>query len=423
MLFRSVTEAEIKIKQVEPLLLPIFNHGDPSGRGLIGVNKMAIDLNFNNIDQQWLSGDTRDVPGKFPGDLAHSITATVDIGVGNNNGAALHYTILEPKELPRLPVVNIYSCKKITVEQLNAPPMAVGLEVGIPSQNINVSTIPERIYIFVAELNDDRQTFDTDTFCRIDSLSFQFNSGGYQFSSANTEELYQMSREAGLKMTLPQWRDHVGSVCCIDFTKNVNMGLDAYPGMIGSLHLNFKVGATKLHNKSTADMKLWVVIVEEAMATIKDQSMEYNTGTMQVSPLDVPVRYRSYEQRLMNPYGGLSFDDIKRFGRRALDGIQRGVHYAEEKIVPKLQHGYEIAKHVAPYVATAAKTILPLLMAAGMSEAEGQRMIEQHGLDSTIKKLTKKAHGGSLQGGMKFGGKAKKGGKLTSRSEMSRYLE
>ena len=88
--------------------------------------------------------------------------------------------------------------------------------------------------------------------------------------------------------------------------------------------------------------------------------------------------------------------------------------------MPFIHKGVEIGSKVAPYAISAAKTLLPLLLAAGMSEADGARMIEEHGLDKTVRKLTKRV--GS--GGMMIGGKTckKRGGKLTTKSEMSRYL-
>ncbi len=415
---------EKPIKMVEPILLPIFNHGDPSGRALIGVNKLAIDITFADIDRQWFSGDVVNIAGKFVGDRPHGIIVGIEID-RDPNGAALHYTIIEPKEIPDLPLVNAYSNKRIDVNQRSLGTMTVGSpKTDIYSQNINISTIPDRIYIFVSEKGDIREIQDTDTFCRIDKFSFQFNSAGYQFSSATTEELYQMSREAGLKMTLPQWRDHVGSVLCVDFSKQVNMGLDFYPGMIGSLHFNFSLTATKLVEKSSNEMYLWCVTVEDGVVTIADQSMQYTLGIQQVNPLDVPVKYPSYEQRMLNMYGGLSLSDVKRYASKAVTGLQSAMKYGEDHIIPGVKKAYEYGKIAAPYAAKALSMIAPLLLAAGMSEAEGIRMLEAEGVDRTVKKLTKRVAAGGIVGGKtsKKRGGGLVGGRQTTKSEMSRYL-
>ena len=133
-----------------------------------------------------------------------------------------------------------------------------------------------------------------------------------------SSDLYQLSKDAGLHASFPMWRDHVGSVMCIDFSKQVSMGLTEYPGLLGATTFSYIVDVTLLSTdgRPNPSYTLYTVIVEPSLVTIKNQSMDIQTGTTQLNPTLLQTQYKRNDERVFNPYGGINFDDFRRFGRK-----------------------------------------------------------------------------------------------------------
>lgn len=406
-------------RMVEPIVLPIFNIGQPDARGLIGVEKLSIDLSLSSakLSQKWLCGDINKVPGGYVGDLNHNVVMTLSLPESSSS-SYLHYEILRPHEIPELPSSNVYSNKRISVNTKEIAFTQSGVNTGFDSGSYQFGSIPSRIYIFIKEDTESTQIQDTDVFARIDKLSFQFGSAGTQYSSLETEGLYSMSKASGLKMSLPQWRDHVGSVCCIDFTRNVNLSIGEYPGLLTVARFNFNLSATvlrktdRLAGQPVSPMKVYMVVVEEGVATIQDQSMQLMVGTLQIDPSTVPIRYKVFDEKWQGMYGGSFVDSLKKVGHTVGTAVQKSLPYVK-KALPYIEKGLAMA--------------LPLLAAGGgVSHEKAIKMVHKHGAEEAVRMLKKlsKARAGSLVGGDMYGGAKKaKGGAKTSKSEMSRFLK
>jgi hypothetical protein len=394
------------IKMVEPVILPLLNAGEVSSRGLYGVNKFSVRFNLssNKLAQKWWSGDVYNVPGGYDGDANHNIVTEIHLESGNNL-AYMHYVVLRPHDLPEIEPINTYNNKRLTIQTQSVPQAVVGGKPTsyVPSGEIQYGTIPSRIYFFVKEQTDSTEIQDTDVFHRIDSLSFQFNSAGTQFSACTTEQLYQMCRESGLKMSLPQWRDHVGSVMCIDFTKNVNLGLTEYPGEIGSFRCSFQAAVSPLRiversDGSVPNLLMYIIIVEDGVATLHDQTMEVTIGTAQVNPHEIPIQYATYDSRIDNMLGGSFMSTAKRVGSSVASAAKTALPYVKKAL---------------PYIEKA----IMLAAGAGVPDQKIKRVLEKYGHEEGARRLKKMAKGA---GGMYGSGMV--GGKSTSKSEMSKFL-
>lgn len=411
------------IVMVEPIVLPVFNIGEPQSRGLYGVDKFSVDFGLSSgiVTQKLWSGDVLNVKGAYDGDLYHNIVTDI-VFAGGNNAAYLHYNLLRPHLLPELPVVNTYQSK-----QLNVRPILIGrigfdgIEVGKSSDaisgNIEVGSVPSRVYVYIKEMTDSTQIQDTDTFSRIDQIGFQFSGFGKQFTACKTEQLYHMCRESGLKMSLPQWRDHVGSVVCIDFTKNVNLGLTDYAGQLGQFRFDFEVKYTPLRavqrdNGVYPDLVMYIVTVEEGVVTISNNACIALKGTLQTDITNIPVRYRDYDQKWANIYGGSFVDGLKKVAHTVGTVAQKGIQVGKT-VAPYV-------KKALPYVEKGLEMTLPLLAlaaGAGVSENKARKLAHEFGEEKAIKMLKKMQGGGVVGGAKKI-----KGGRATSKAEMSKFL-
>ena len=124
-------------------------------------------------------------------------------------------------------------------------------------------------------------------------------------------------------------------------------------------------------------------------------------------------------------YGGISFDDVKRYGAKAVDYAQKGLALGQ-KYAPHAISLIEKGVKYAPAVAAKLAMLAPLLAAGDMDEAEAYKLIMKHGEQKGMAKIAKRIQGGGLVGGKSNKRKPMskvKGGQQTSRSEMQKYLQ
>ena len=71
--------------------------------------------------------------------------------------------------------------------------------------------------------------------------------------------------------------------------------------MLTVARFNFNLSAMilrsteRLADQAESPTKVYMVVVEEGVATIQDQSMKIMVGTLQIDPSTVPIRYKVYE--------------------------------------------------------------------------------------------------------------------------------
>lgn len=382
---------EAVITMIEPLISPALTPGERNSRAFYGIGTLNVFLQMKNIDN-WFCADAYDVPGQTLGDLPHDVTVKVS-GRFQQNDAYLHYTVMQPKLLPELPLTNVYGCNNITMK-----PDRISINTSgrfeFQSGNITSGTIPNRIYVWIGPDQDTKEYGDTDSFCRIDRFDFKYTTSGGQYGQNSSEQLFEFGREAGLNMTLPQWRDHVGSVLCLDFTKNVNLGEGEYAGMVGNFQMNFTGTATTLVDKKNKNYNLYVAVVEEGYITLNNQTAEKTKGTANISPITVPVDYRPSSEMNPNIYGGLSFDSVKRTATKAAKGIAS----ATEKSLPYI-------KKAIPYVEKALTMAAPLLLAGSLEEEDIYDWCDQYDQAKVKRMINKELKAAGMVGGGVVGGR------------------
>lgn len=425
------TSQDPNITCVEPIMLPITVFGEPECRGFYGVNDMTISLVFDSslTDRVYEGTPVRfnfdaaagPAVAGFTNDVENlSLGPAVTIASGD-----LYYNRLTPKITPELPPSNLYDDKriKITDKVFNVNFAADSLETrGIAQtfNNVSVGTVPKRIYIYARKSNKDYR--DSDFYARINSFTFDFNNQNVQFSGADSEQLYLMCKRNGLLMEYKQWDLYSGSVLCIDFARDVSLNDGDYPGRIGNYNFSFTINLDVRRGiidapagviapaENNVQHLLRTVVIEEGYAIVQNQICSRVGGLIQVDPTSVPLRVASKDQYWENIYGGKFIDDLKHVAHKGLKMAEKALPYAQKIGEKVVKYGPGVAKGIA--------TVLPLLAAgAGMSEKEAKRLVDTYGVEEFMK-----MYGGSVEAGKMSLKKKAKGGKETSKAEMSKYL-
>jgi len=419
--------ARVSVIITEPLFLSPFNFAKKNHKGFIGVQTMDVTFNLGDLTRAW---------SRSPAARA----VNIEVQIPNNNVNALLFNYLTPQVNDVIPETNVYPYYSIDrfVTNLGDVNNNTGLAQR-PMSNIQLNSIPKRLYIFARIRNAD-QTFNTsDAYARIDRISVNFNNRSGLLSSATSFDLWQMSVRNGLKMSYPQWYQYTGSVLCLDPSKDLSLSPLEANGLLGSFNLNFTIdifnpsgtyaGSNGVSNGVAINYDLYCVVVSEGSFTIINGNSVPQIGVISErevlsSPeLHAENYYDMHEP--MDYFGGNIFQKIKSAAKKIAPYAQKAIEVgkkaapigklAVETFLPRFMPGLEAA---SPYVskgAEFAEDLLEKIKASGYSEEEAQKVL--------MKMLKSAAKGGVYAGSGVVGGKAAPKRKLAARAKKGGMLE
>lgn len=380
----SNTSATVLATVVEPLFLSPFMWGRRMSSGFIGLQTFDMNCTFdgNKLSRVWSHSANPGAP-VFSADPAVTVLT---------NGASLLFNYITPQQLtpiPRSVVYPYYIVDRYPIDLTSA--LAPGASTVQSSQNIQLHSIPRRMYIFARRNNSTRSYLTCDTYAEIKSLSVNWNNYSGLLSGATQFDLYKMSADNGVCIPFAAWHQadynsgadglltrtggYIGSVVCIEFGKDIALPDLEAPGLLGTYQLQFQADIKNPSYSDSINYTLYTVIVSEGSFTIMDNRSVAQIGV--ISKEDV-LEAKS------NPfidwddsrglYGGDFFGSVGDFFKNLPGNVMKGV----EAVAPVVKKGVEIAKDFAP--------LLPLV-GLGKKHAKkrgrgvvGGRMMKRHEL-------------------------------------------
>jgi hypothetical protein len=239
-----------------------------------------------------------------------------------------------------------------------------------------------------------------------------------------------MSKNNGVQCSWDQWNKYQGSVFCIDSARDLSLGpLDA-PGVQGQYNFYFTAQFTDLrptvYDPVTGNVvpqpipyTLFVVTVNEGSFTVKQQTTIMQVGI--VSPGDVlndptiPVADYYSSMRGANFYGGAFMDTVKKYGKKALVGLNAALP-ALNAAAPFLP-----GSPITVPVLKSLERFLPKLIGAGVMEGEARKICGGGYSEDQIKSYLRHIKGRGVTGGSEVGGRVV-GGAMASKNRMARHL-
>lgn len=283
--------AIIDIAVCEPIFLSPFYWGHSNSGGFYNVNTMDFNITFlggNYCANRWWSRDNNGIP------LTASTITWGSLNGGpesfKNNQPTMLFQYITPQDTQMLsPNMSItypyFDIQRYPTDLLSS--VGAGVSTVLNSNNLQLSSIPRRLYVYVRQRNSDlfSSPTHTDTYFRIDQISIQFLNKNGLLSSASAQQLYNMSVSNHCNMSWSQFHGSnlskvgvptasnlqisgVGSILCIEFAKDI--GLDALdaPGKLLQCMLQIQVNCTNI-SSSTITPTLYVVPILEGTFTIE----------------------------------------------------------------------------------------------------------------------------------------------------------
>jgi hypothetical protein len=315
----NAATAIIQFVSTEPLILSPFLTGGDDHKALIGVQTLQINLNLSNLQRVWshsmLAG-------------ANGTVNTIAVSVGTPVGLpALLLNFITPTQLDAIPKEISYNYSTLNPYTTELGGATAGGTAGqVTLNNIQFNTIPRRIYLFLVRRDADQTFLTSDAYARIDGLSINFDNQAGILSGANSQQLYEMSRNSGLNMSWLQWSVYTGSVMIIDVGRTLMLAKETdAPSLETTKQFSVTINFTNL-NTNSVWFTATALVINDGLMTVSGNSAYLQNSVL--SPADIinakeSSKVESWE-RATNFYGGNFFTGFKKAAKKAL----RTAHHA-----------------------------------------------------------------------------------------------
>jgi len=386
----TATNAVVEADLCEPLFLSplLFGHGDR--KGFVGVQNFTFTFTWDsNLERIWSHAPS-----------SGSIY-TINVTLGQPQ---LLFKYITPKQLTMIPRSIEYDYNIVNRYPTNSGSFNIEEVRTIQSQNIQLQSIPKRVYIYARVSNSSRGYQDCDTYLAIQNINVNWNNRSGLLSSATQQDLYNISKNNGVDMSWNQWSGGpsyfysgsdiipigtIGSVLCLQFGRDIGLSDLEAPGLDGTYQFQFNVTLKNVNQaQPISDVTLYAVVISQGVFTVLDNRAISQIGVITRQDIldskDSPfVDYNDI--MYMNGYGNF-FGDLKKFGQDVFRGIEKyapkALKFVKEDLLP-------LAKELAPY-------IMPLLGMGKMKKMDlnmdagvlvGGELMDRQQLRNRIKQL------------------------------------
>lgn len=326
------TSASVTFTATEPIFLSPFYYGKGDHSGFYGVRTMDFNFTWNSdLSRFWCHNPN-------VGEGQTSTITNVSVVFGQPKLLFEYTTPPITMERPRSIAYPYYVVNRFPTGPTT---IASNATIGnIVSNNIQLNSIPRRMYILLREQNSDLTVNTTDSFASIENISLQFENFSGLLASASKQDLYNISRNNGLNMSWTEWSGGpayvsnlstpvgtIGSVLCLEPGKDFGLPDNLAPGVIGNFMMQVTITAKNPNLTREIDYMLYIITVDEGTATIMDGSLILQ-GAGVISGMDVLSAKKQ---------AGISYHDAQdaQGAGRFFSNIKHGIHKIRHHVTPR----------------------------------------------------------------------------------------
>ena len=328
--------AQVLLTVREPVLIsPFLSNGEDaiSSVSFIGIDSMSMTWSLGGRGVGVLGGLTGALWSHNP--LSPSVFTASSVNV---LGAQTLSQFMTPDPTQMISSANSYSYSEpnlypTTVQNVLAP----GASTTVVMNNIQLSSVPNLVYVSVQEADQLFNFSKTDTFFAIENVNITFDNRSSLLATMTQLDLYNMSRKNGSIQSWRQFSYDQGSVIAISFGTDLALGASLAPSTIGNFSFSMKVTFRNQTDTACPIYTLNVIPVLEGTMLIDSNRCYRTLGAISradvlASKSGVIVPYR----HPTNFYGGGWLDKLKSaFG----------------SIAPWLRKAVDVGQMVAPQYA------------------------------------------------------------------------
>ena len=329
-IFTGTTAATIFFTTTESLYLSPFLTGHDQGEALILLQNFQVTANLQNLAKVWSLNTAQAA-------LAGITYTSISVNVSQNPTLLVNF--ITPGALQKIPKMVSYSYYPTQVYQTNMPgdgTMPISVPVTVTSQNIQFSTIPSRIYIFIRRSDQSYANFTgglsnaatfTDTFAGISNISITWDNRNGILADTNVQALYQLSHKNGYNKSFQAFSQFTGAVLCLNVASDIALNSPAEaPSLQTTKQFQAQITATNLGTDATSTWTLYIVAVNDGLITITENSSIQQQSVLTPQDIsDANERPETIEPHIKSGdmYGGGFFDEAKRFAGKVNKALKQ----------------------------------------------------------------------------------------------------
>ena len=237
-----------------------------------------------------------------------------------------------------------------------------GVQTTITSNNIQLNSIPSKMYMFVRKRNQDLNSdpFSPDTFFQINNLSLQWGNRNGVLSSADARQLYDLAVKNGCTLSWAAWSGEKmnapalasagfgtpaqqysgsGGIVALD---PIDLGLNdiSSPGKLEQMMLQAQIVVTNVSN-NPINATFYVVVISQGIFSIYNGQSSAMIGVLTSDNI-----LKAHKQ---TGHAMISYADVRRVnGGNFLSDVKNKLMSIWSKVKPYVGPAMAIAKEVAP---------------------------------------------------------------------------
>jgi len=390
----------------EPLFISPLAFGKQLRKGFIGINSMMVTLNIASDYQDYIWSHNEVSSGKTINSIILSYNTTT---TGMTERPEIMFTYYTPRFTQEIPRDNLYQYHDINDYILQTSgSLSAGSEQTYTVNNIQLDSVPKRVFIYLKKSEQTKTFNDTDTYARIKAINLTFGNQSGLLSDANENQLYELCVRNGLKSSWSDWTRHTGSVLCLDFSRQISLNEKVIVGKEGSYQIQYRITVQNLSDLPV-QYDIHTLVISEGYVNIIGQSLDVSSSLgcidleLYNSPLIHKIDYEDYDM-----FFGAGFaDKLRKYGKKAWDFTKS----AAKKYGPAAANlALSQIPEVGPVLGQIAQQGLEKLASGEITGAQYDKMLKD------VQK------GAGVMGGMAMGGMAM-GGAPAKRSAMRKVVK
>lgn len=330
--------------QIPILLSPMdFLSVANNSLGLLYVNNINYYVLLDDLSLSW---------SKYDNGNQYTLSASiVDV-------PSLQVTYRKLQPYQTLPKHVMYSYETpISVAKENNIATAAGASSKIVSDVITFNGVPDCIYVYVAQRQQDRTFSSASTAAIIDRISVNLNTRNNLLSDFSKNQLYHIAKKNGYGGCYADFAIYNGGFLKLKFGSDISL-IDSLMSSGSNNQMQCQVTVDYTNQGPNQVFALYIIHVSIGVMICYDTSNTV-TYTNIVSPSDIinsPIFPDSLLDDLQTKYyGGLSVNDIIKYGKKAYSTVKKGYEKAKpylEKYAPTaLDLAADVGQFAAPRLA------------------------------------------------------------------------
>ncbi len=269
------TQAIVDVITTEPIFLSPFAFGQQSQKGLIGISTMQLTVNISSqmVSSYW---SCQAVAGRSFTSITSSL---IPIGgpATRIEAPQLQITFITPKNYDTIPAYNFYPYHNLITYPTIGATLAPGQEVQTSVNNIQLSSIPSKVYIFIRQQRSTIVAFDvnqTDTYASILRVDMTFDNQSGILGGTPTEQLFRIAVRNGFTGTWSDWIKYTGSVLCLNFGTDISLKDSVAVGQGGTYSLLYTVTYKNINPTKTIAYEINTVVVGDGYMKVSGNDIQ-----------------------------------------------------------------------------------------------------------------------------------------------------